>query len=470
MGPVGSSKSSACCNELLMRAFEQEPWEDGVRRTKFAIVRRTYSELKLTTLRTWQEWCPDSVCHISQSPPLIGRMIRDLPDGTQVDMEVIFLAMDEPSDEDKLRSLEVTMVWINEAREVLEKHFQIAQTRLRYPPPRWGGPTFRGIIMDTNPPSEKSWYYRLAEVERPDNHEFFQQPPAVIEVPTGDIMEPYRYIPNTGGHGFDPAENVSNLVGGWDYYLQLIPGKNREWIRVNVQGFYGVTLAGQPVFPEYRDEIHCAKVPLEYHRGLPVVAGMDFGTTPSVVFCQLAFGGQFRAIDELWSDQMGISRFARDMLIPYVRNKLPGMKIYYVTDPAGNQRDQTNESTCLDVLRDAGITAEMAISNLFVPRREAVAYYLMQMRDGQPGFLISPKCDKLRSALKGEYCYKTSRTSEGIISSDRPDKHNPYTHVADALEYAALHTKSGFVMSSLNTDFNTNTTCARPIESVNWTP
>ena len=52
MGPVGSSKSSASCVEIFRRACEQKP-SNGVRRSRWAIIRNTYPELKSTTIKTW---------------------------------------------------------------------------------------------------------------------------------------------------------------------------------------------------------------------------------------------------------------------------------------------------------------------------------------------------------------------------------------------------------------------------------
>jgi hypothetical protein len=46
MGPVGSSKSTACCIEILSRAQEQKAF-NGVRRTRWAVIRNTYPELKV---------------------------------------------------------------------------------------------------------------------------------------------------------------------------------------------------------------------------------------------------------------------------------------------------------------------------------------------------------------------------------------------------------------------------------------
>src|SRR5216684_3638385 len=54
-GPVGSGKTTGGCEEIMKRAREQVPWE-GVRRTRWAVVRNTYGMLKDTSVKTWLEW------------------------------------------------------------------------------------------------------------------------------------------------------------------------------------------------------------------------------------------------------------------------------------------------------------------------------------------------------------------------------------------------------------------------------
>ena len=62
MGPVGSGKSTACCWEMFRRLQAQEPGPDGIRRSRWAVVRNTYRELTDTTLNTWRDWF-ESVGH-----------------------------------------------------------------------------------------------------------------------------------------------------------------------------------------------------------------------------------------------------------------------------------------------------------------------------------------------------------------------------------------------------------------------
>ena len=59
LGPLGSGKSSACVIELVRRGLAQRPGPDGVRRTRFAVIRNTYGELAGTTIKTVMEWLPE---------------------------------------------------------------------------------------------------------------------------------------------------------------------------------------------------------------------------------------------------------------------------------------------------------------------------------------------------------------------------------------------------------------------------
>ena len=58
-GPVGSGKSVACCIEIIKRAISQKPNPDGIRKTRWAVIRNTNPQLKTTTIKTWLDWFPE---------------------------------------------------------------------------------------------------------------------------------------------------------------------------------------------------------------------------------------------------------------------------------------------------------------------------------------------------------------------------------------------------------------------------
>ena len=432
MGPVGSGKSSSCCVEIVARALRQRPSNDGVRRSRWLIIRNTYPELKSTTIKTWETWFPTNVAPIKWDTPITSTMrINDIGDGTGMELEVMFMALDKPTETGKLRSLELTGAWINEASEIPKEIFDMVTQRVgRYPSRINGGPSWCGIILDTNPCDDDHWYYKLAEEERPETWEFFRQPGGLTR------MEDGTYQPNPD------AENVFNLPGGYNYYLQQVPSKSEDWINVFLLGNYGSTKDGKPVYPEYNDKTHCLTKNVEAERGLPIVLGWDFGLTPACVILQVSARGKIIILEELVSEDMGIRQFANDIVKPMLMNKYHGFQIHSAGDPAGSIRAQTDERTCFQELLEAGIYTEPAGTNDFIPRRESVAFFMTKMADGEPAFLINPRCTNLRKGFLGRYKYERIKTSGLARYKDRPLK-DGYSHIQDALQYACLKVRSG---------------------------
>lgn len=453
MGPVGSSKSSACCIEIFTRACEQAP-HNGVRHSKWAAIRETYRELETTTLATWLMWF-GGLAKTTYGSPI--KSVIDLPlgDGTKVHLEVLFFPISMPSEVESLASLELTGVWMNEARQLLLAVLNKSTERVgRYPPIKWGGPTFRGVIMDTNSPDDDSWWYGLAEgadkhtvelmkqVERNlRNHgmlrdgqklyEFFRQPGGLVE--SGG-----EYAPNP------LAENISNLDGGYAYYFRQLVGKSREWIKAQILGQYASTFDGRPVYPEWNDEIHVR--PLGAIEGLPLLLGFDYGLTPACVICQITPRGAFHVLAELCSKDMGIRQFAHDVVKPFLAMNYHGFSVQACGDPAGMARSDTDEKTCFQELAEAGIACVPASTNSFVGRREAVAGYLNRLVDGRPVFQLDPSCDRLRRGFNGRYQYRRLQVVGQDKFKDVPEK-NDYSHPHDALQYAALYSQ---VMANSN--------------------
>lgn len=424
-----SGKSVACTIEVVARALKQTPAPDGIRYSRWAAIRNTYPELKSTLIKTWEDWIPPTICPVKWDTPITARLkITDIGDGTGIDLEVIFLALDKPQDVKKLLSLELTGGWINEAKEVDPAVLTMLTSRVgRYPSKaKMGGASYwSGIIMDTNPMDEDHWYYRLAEEDRPQGYRFYRQPGALIYTTSK------KYIPNP------TAENINNLPNGHDYYMRQVGGKDHEWIKVYLMGEYGAVMDGKPVYPEYSDLSHCPDVEVKPLERSPLIVSFDFGLTPCCIIGQLSPRGQLVIIDELVSDNMGIRQFANEIVVPYLSSHYPKFSIHCTGDPAGVQRAQSNESTCMDELKDAGLPTEPAWTNEFIARREAVAGFLNKMVDGQPAFVLSHKCRMLRKGFLGGYCYKRTQVSGGRYK-DKPDK-NEYSHPHDALQYLALY-------------------------------
>jgi len=445
VGPVGSGKSYACCAEIFKRAIQQKPSKrDGIKYSRFVIVRNSYPMLKTTTLKTWLELFPEHIYGaVRHSPPITHHIKLPSREGAAgIDLEVIFLALDQPKDVRKLLSLEVTGGWINEARELPKSIVDGLTHRVgRYPVKEDGGPTWRGVILDTNPCDDDHWIYRLSEKEPPKGRfawKFFRQPPGVFEAK--DVPDE---MPEAQGYVFaaskwwktnDKAENLNNLPVG--YYEQLLGGKNLDWIRCYAEGKFTYVQEGKPVWSEYDDASMVDDC--QVLDGEPIQIGLDFGLTPAAVFAQRTPKGVWNVLHELVTFDMGLERFCT-LLKEDINRYFPKHELSIWGDPAGMQRDQIFENTSFDHLKNVhGLFAKPTATNDFRTRREALAMPMSRLIDNKPGFRVDRKCVRLRKSLSGGYHFKRVAIGAGQERfRDTPNK-NEHSHIGDAAGYCLL--------------------------------
>ena len=446
-GPVGSGKSVSCCVEIIRRALQQQPGEDGKRRSRWAVIRNTNPQLKTTTIKTWLDWFPESDWgNFTWSVPYTHKINKG-----DLELEVIFLALDRPEDVKKLLSLELTGVWINEAREIPKSIVDACTMRVgRYPSMRDGGPSWYGVIADTNPPDTDHWWAILAGetvipdyitkqeakmLVKPDNWIFFNQPPAMTEIFKDKEFDRYEENKN--------KENGKNLTP--NYYTNIIRGKTKSWIDVYVLNKLGQIEDGKPVYEMFRKDVHVAKSDVAIMKDVPIYIGIDFGLTPACVFGQRV-RGRWLIIDEIVAEDMGILRFS-DLIKQKMAEYLP-RNFTVFGDPAGDHRAQTDESTPFQILKGRGITARPAPSNDVMLRLEAVNVTLQRMIDGDSGILIDPKCSNIVKGFDGGYHYRRMQVS-GERYEEKPSK-NRFSHVHDALQYMLLGAGEGRALTTGN--------------------
>jgi hypothetical protein len=411
MGPFGSGKSSGCVIELVKWGAKQNV-HNGKRRARFAVIRNTYRQLQDTTIRTFMDWVPDGVFG-TYTKTDHSFLIDKLDKGLEI--EILFRALDRPEHVANLLSLELTGAWVNEAREIPHAVIKALQGRVgRFPKVLEGGCVDPGVIMDTNPPDDDSWWYKLFEETKPDNAAIFKQP-------SGRSAE---------------SENKPYLPA--NYYENLVMGADPDFIRVYVDGQYGYVRDGKPVYPEYNDNIHCADV--EPVPGVVISRGWDFGLTPACVFTQIHPDGRWLIFDELVADDLGIDTFSDSVLL-HCAQKYPDFKFEDYGDPAGSQRSamsaDKDEKTCFDILRGKGIKIQPSEQNLTI-RIESVKKPLNTLTRGKAQLQVHSRCKQVRKGFQGRYQYK--RVKVGGAQErfhDVPDK-NDYSHPHDAVQYAAV--------------------------------
>jgi|TARA_Y100000310_G_scaffold21924_1_gene21170 hypothetical protein len=413
MGPVGSGKSVTSSFEVIRRAGEQEPNGDGIRKTRAAVVRETARQLMDTTIKTFLDWFPPGVCgQYMRTTKTYFFKVGD------IECEVMFRALDDADDVANLNSLELTFAWFNECRDIHPDIIDAMSKRIgRYPSKKDGGPTWFGMWGDTNPPTMDTWwYYQMEGVDPEDGVSPNNNGWSVFKQPSG--RGPY-------------AENVENLVDGY-YDTQ---GRSEEYIRVYIDGEYGLSSAGQPVYRYFRPDYHMAHEKLSpiINGVRPVVVGMDLGLTPAAVFGQSDPRGRALILAEAVSFDMGVQRFCKTVLKPLIYEKFSGANIIIVVDPAGVQRAQTDERSAIDIIKTEGFKVIAAKTNNPTARLSAVDDYLMRHVDGDSAFIVDPSCVALKSAMMGGYRFhpKTGKIEK-----------NKHSHVAEALQYLMLHIAS----------------------------
>lgn len=427
-GPLGGGKTIATAFRVFKYLCEQKPNKEGVRKSRWAVVRNTYPDLTNTTIRDWRSIVPDGCGSMTFGHPPEMKLDFDLPDGTRVQAEVIFVALDKPDDVRKLRGMQLTGAWINEAKEVPRAIFDMLTGRIdRYPAP--GFSTWVGILGDTNAWDAdhylEVWAQAVRNGEMAD-YEFFVQPPAVVKVDGKWTVNP-------------AAENLAVLKP--DYYARQIAGKREDWIKVNLANEIGYYVDGRAVHPEYSDSLHGAKEILVPTPGI-VYVGLDFGLTPAAAFMQRQANGQWWAFDEIATEDgdastLAIECKAREQEWNARVGQGARLTFVYRGDPSGDNRVQTDSDTAFKVMRANGVMAFPCSTNDPQLRRDALDRPLTRTVKGLPGLQISPRCKMLRKGLAGAFCYRRVAIAGDERFRDVPDK-NIFSHVCEAAEYALL--------------------------------
>lgn len=442
-GPIGSGKSVTCVHELVRLACLQAPDRKGQRRTRMLLCRNTADQLTQTTRKTVFDWLPPGEAGHWKAQERTFVLNARMADGTVVLSEWLFIALDTPDDVRKALSLEATFVWFNEAREM---HPEVVDGLLgrvnRYPSMKDGGPTRSGAIMDTNQPDEETWLWERM-LNPPQNWSVHVQPPAIVTLKVyadtyGETPPDEQVYKDAQGGDWVVNPEADNLTFlHHDYYPNLIPGKSEDWLRVYLRSEFGRSLSGNPVYEKsFIPDFHIAKerlIPLR-GEGYPVIIGQDFGRTPASVLKQRDPRGRVLTLGEVTADNMGIETFIEQRLRPYLSTeRFLGCSFIVAPDPAGFAKQQMNEMTLVDALKQAGFKVVQPPSNDPIKRIAAVERLLNRHIEGKASYLVDPtECPSLVKGFKFGYRYKLKKNGE---LEDKPDK-NEYSHVHDANQYA----------------------------------
>lgn len=429
LGPVGSGKTTGVMFEVFRRSCEQAPGPDGIRRTRWVIVRNTLSQMKQTVLKDVETWF-GRFAYFKSSENVIQIRFDD------VWSDWYLIPLDDPANQQRLLSLQLTGAWINEFIEVDPDLIAAICGRLgRYPSAAQGGPSWYGLVGDSNMPNAGSRWHQQLDIETPEEWGVFIQPGGLSEG-----AENLAYLTQTSATLRLPLDHPDRLEAGRSYYRRLVGGReSSNWVKRYVHAQYGDDPDGTAVFREsFNREFHVSKSPLVPSTGLPLIVGQDFGRNPCALICQENHFGQLLVLEELVVQNKGLELHINTELRPALnrREDYIGKRVVVVGDPSGTSRSALSELNCFDMLEQNGFTAYPAPTNDVDPRIEAVERLMNTNIGGKPRLLIDgTRCPNLVAALESKYLFAKRKDGE---TRSFPEKRHPWSDLCDALQYVAL--------------------------------
>jgi hypothetical protein len=428
--------------KIYMKACEQEPDQNGVRRTMCVVVRDTYKELKATTFRSLKDWFPPGQWGVWRSTENIyylggiatangvepGAIV--LEDGTSVFCEIMFLALDTPDDEDRLLSLEPTFAYVNEYRTIDIKLIQALIGRVgRFP----AKPTWWGVFMDSNPPEIGSPHYKLFEEfdaeyaqSLADEHGLEKAPSvALYRQPSGRSAE---------------AENIEFLPGGKGYYINMLAvakaeGRDEGWIAAHVDGEYAYYSDSEGLYSkQFSSEMHVSKSRLEPDTSEAVLIGMDPGFEAAATFMQRDKYARWRVFAEVCKSNVDAEQFEQALKETIKEYGWENLRFLIVGDPFIKNRSSADRSASWEnVFKKHGWAVMTGKHQGLTPRIGAVRAAMNRSNGGAPSFMIDPhRCPVLKRACIG--AYHRAKVKGKDQHRDQPEK-TEESHVAEAIQY-----------------------------------
>lgn len=435
-GPVGSGKTTGCIFELLRRCSEQAPAPNGYRYTRWAIVRQTLQQTKMTILKDILSWLR-GLCVWRVSESTVYVQVGDIRS------EWILLPLENLEDQRRLLSSNLTGIWISECIEIEASLIDPLVARCgRYPDPKLVPCTWKGIVADTNMPEEGSPWHEIME-SPPAHWSIFIQPGGLDE-----HAENLNWLDQTPETLALPEDHPERLSQGVGYYIRAASGRSEEWVDRYVRAKYGIDPSGRAVFAStFRATTPWGApwhvVPkLDPVPGQVLIVGQDFGRDPCAVITQIDPLGRLLVLEEIISRGMGLQLHVVNKLRPTLgQQRYFGCPVAVAGDPSGVAKNSITEETNFDFLRRMGLFAFPTPTNDFDPRIRATEGFLIESRGAGPALLIDQsRCPVLIRAMKTGYRFKL--VQETHEPGPRPIK-NEWSHVAEALQYACQGAQGG---------------------------
>ncbi len=290
----------------------------------------------------------------------------------------------------KLGSTAFDLAVFDEAYEFDEADFlMVSGGRLR------GKVGPRRMILATNPPDESHWLYK----------HFVQKP-----------------LPGYSVHHFSTYDNAENLPPEYIERLETMPA---AWKRKYLYGQWGFLAEGEPVYQEYREELH--RTTLRFAPNIVIRRGWDPGWQHAACcWVQIMPSGHINILHELLGTKEDFRTFARRAIMESAQ-RFPRAKFEDYIDIAGLQKHSINV-TPIQILKHLGVHA--AYKKLPLDRSvESIRYVIEKLHLGRPMLQVDRQCPITSDAFSGGY-YMDEKTGQPCKDGKM------YEHMMDAVRVA----------------------------------
>lgn len=394
IGGIGSGKSLIGCITVLSQALLY-PGD-------YLIARQYYPELKITTLKTFLEITPKELILEYRAADGIVRI-----KSTGGVSNIIFRQLEEP---DKLRSLNLSGAYIDEASQCSEAAFMLLQGRLR-------GAGLRKLLVTSNPNGHDylyRWFYK---------QDFFK---------TEESKKSYKLIKA-------PSTENKHLPEG--YLQSMFETWSNDRIRREIHGDFD-SFEGQ-VYSEFRADVHVVQpfvIPDEWTR----VAGMDHGYRNPTAFLWGAvdYDGNVFIYREFYKSEWLIEEICNGKgNEPGIVQLNKGEKLDYIKiDPSTRaRRGQSGKSdydTYVENLPD-NMYLQLANNDVTSGIDRVKSFLKVNPRTNKPKLYIFNNCHHLIDEIaQYRYAQAPSHLQGRTAEKEAPVKLND--HLCDSMRYMIM--------------------------------
>jgi hypothetical protein len=403
-GPQGCGKTTIALVAGLSKAL----WEPG---SIGVVAQLDYNHLIQSTFQSFQkivQRLPEGIIiGRDKSPPM---RLEINPIGGGEPSQIIFMGLKE-----NLGGYEFNWAFLDEADKIEEQVANLILGRLRYVPQ--SGVRNYSLMMAFNPPDKTHWLYRACTGKDGQDRK--------VATPWVKLYEPLK------------NENKFLETG---YYDNLAKGYTRDQRVRLIDGDWGSTFEGSPVYPEFRYEFHAQENVIgKFDKYRPLIRFWDFGyNAPYCGFAQIDWEGRILIMHEIQGEKIEIVPFIQKCKAETARLFPHAEEFEDYGDPAVAQKKDTGQALAL--MYKAGIQLRFKRQHID-PGVRSTRLLLERVIRGEPAFQIDRRnCPILISAFRGGY----HLDKDGL----KPVKDGYYDHSADACRYLITNTIGNGTSSS----------------------